>query len=242
MKVSINEVERLVEKAARGMGAFPGADTDAGLIVAWLAVHGLPGVALAARDLADTAEIIDCGALTISGGPGRWQVDAGGRSLLLIAGTLLDLAVADAARAADSVGRIQVSSARSPLFLIPVAVQAAEPDRAFSFESTNRLARIRVAVAGDGPRVEWRATADLTGTDPTDITIVYGPVPDGSDRLAAGLSADDLAGQEKNAFATGVLVEEGPWAVLGNLTARTLVPASETSRRRGAGAEVDDNE
>jgi len=248
MKVSINEVQRSCEKAAWGVGAPAGADTDAGGIVAWLAVHGLPGVALAARDLVSVANGVDPGAVSGIHQDGGWQLDAGGRSFLYFAGAVLDLAIAEAARSVDGTGRVRITLARTPLFLVPLAAKTVEPGHAFRIGPAGRSARAWIIAAQNGPRsvrISWREATDLTDGEPADIDLDYGPWPGAAspfEQPTNGLDPDLIAHRKRDAVATGVFADEADWAVIQRFAARTLVVASEESRRRGAGAEVDDNE
>ena len=134
MKVSINEVQRSCEKAAWGAGTPAGADTDAGRIAAWLAVHRLSGVALAARDLVSVANGVDPGAVSRIHRESGWQLDAGGRSFLYFAGAVLDLAIAEAARSVDGTARVRITLARTPHVPGPVCgeigrARSCVPDR-----------------------------------------------------------------------------------------------------------------
>jgi hypothetical protein len=248
MKVSINEVQRSCEKAAWGVGTPAGADTDTGRIVAWLAAHGLPGVALAARDLVSVANGVDLGAVSGIHQESGWQLDAGGRSFLYFAGAVLDLAIAEATRSVGGTSRVRITLARTPLFLVPLAAKAVEPGYAFRIGPAGRPARAWIIAAQNEPRsvrIAWRVATDLTDGEPADVDLAYGPRPGAAspfEQPTDGLDPYQLARRKRDAVATGVFADEADWAVIQRFAARTLVVASEESRRRGAGAEVDDNE
>lgn len=213
LRVSLNEIERLVERATRAAGAAPGADTEAGHFAAWLESRGLPGLAPLARAL--------------DRGPARALadgdvIDLGGASLVFHAGTLLDLALTR-----RSAGRaLELHAARDPLFLLAAAADV--PGTWLSWlidDGGDHVAR--AAVGPDGPRLA-AATAALAPEGPVRVRIDFGPTP--------ALEALGLPDGGR-----GVAVNPDVWRRVGVYAARTYVPASALSRSRGAGAEVDDS-
>lgn len=224
MHVSLNEIERLVERATRAAGAAPGADTEAGRHAAWLEARGLPAL----RSMAASLGRGPCAGLRDTN-----AIDLGGASLAFHAGTLMDLAVARGRR-------LEITGARDPLFLVAAAVRFA--GRA-----------IRVAWRGDGadaaaalePHGELRIMAAdrgaLTPDGPVRVDVILGeraPPTNGPPALAGEPA---LAAAYARSIARGIEADDGAWRVLTAFAARTYVPASSLSRSRGAGAEVDDS-
>ena len=237
MRVSLNEIEKVCEKAACGVGVPAGADSDIGFGAAWLEARGLPGVTVAAHDLAEFENI----SLTWRNSDAERYGDAQGSSLLPHAGGLIDLAAADALAKPGTLKTVTVANARSPLFLLPAAVQRLDDGCAFR-------------LAWDSPKVVAIADVDGGVTIHADAllsdavtTLLIEAVVGGADVKAAPslpLLCDHEALESRLAASLreGVSVDQTSWDRLQDLAARTLVPASAESRRRGAGAEIDDNE
>lgn len=237
MRVSLNEIEKVCEKAACGVGVPAGADSDIGFGAAWLEARGLPGVTVAARDLGEFGN----GSLTWQSGGTERHGDALGLSLLPYAGGLIDLAAADALGKPGEAKAIVVANARSPLFLLPAAVACSRDG--CSFRITWASPDVVVIVDSDhGSSIHAHALASDAATT-LRIEAVVGDV-DVKEPPSLPLLCDHAALESRLAASLreGVAVDQPSWDRLQELAARTLVPASAESRRRGAGAEIDDNE
>ncbi len=237
MRVSLNEIEKVCEKAACGVGVPAGADSDIGFGAAWLEARGLPGVTVAARDLAN----FEYAGLTWRNSGAERYGDAQGSSLLPHAGGLIDLAAADALGARGELKTVTLANARSPLFLLPAAVQRLEDGCTFRLTWDSP----KVAAMADGDTgVTIHGDALLSDAATTlRIEAVVGDV-DSKGPPSPPLLCDHEALESRLAASLreGVAVDQASWDRLQELAARTLVPASGESRRRGAGAEIDDNE
>ena len=237
MQVSQFEIYRLVQRALEALGAGHGTDRDAAFATAWLEARGLPGLALLVSDLPD----LERGIGRPSGeGASGLEIDACGSSAITFAGAAIDLALA------RTVGptpvRLLLRRCRSPLFLIPAAVENARGlaiDLAWQGQQCRILAR---AVAGGltlflSPGQEVRATL----LEPTACDVDFHLAPSGESPpplgggLATVLSPEGLARQLADSLDHGIAVDPAVWRRLDALAARVQVPASEESRLKGAG-------
>ena len=238
MRVSLNEIETVCEKAACGVGVPAGADSDIGFGAAWLEARGLPGVTIAARDL---AEFENVNLTWRNSGATKRCGDAQGSSLLPHASGLIDLATADALAEPGTWKMVTVANARSPLFLLPAAILRSDDGCAFrlTWDSPKVVA---IADGDNGATIYADALASNAATT-LRIAAVAGDV-DVEAAPALPLFCDHGALQSRLAASLreGVAIDQASWDRLQEMAARTLVPASTESRRRGAGAEIDDNE
>lgn len=247
MKRSLNEVDRICQKAAEAAHAPAGLDTDAARGAAWLVARGLPALGDLTHDLTrfpDLAAACRFHRKDLRDG----VVEADGKAGAAIAPLLIDLLVARAT-ADGGPGKLRVSGLTAPLFLLPPAVHYAEAGW-----------HVRLSLAADPARAELRAAggdalvlgsaadiADLfeTGRRWT-LEAVCARAPDYPDdgdepRLSVLCNAKELAAAAAASLADGVSPDPEAWARLQLLAAKVLVPASEQSRRRGAGAMASDN-
>jgi Protein of unknown function (DUF3726) len=217
LDASLNEVETLAAKAARGAGLTWGLAEDAAKAARWLAAFGLPWPEtllrlLAARNAPAIATLETATGVHLSG------ADGGSLSPLLCGPHLGDRA---ADFAATSVHLVKVAT---PLWLLPFAAQAAF--------ATRRPVRLRSSPAD--VLVERRrcvllrgSLEALAGNDPVDVACEAG---------TGEHDGIDLAPVDR------ARVPIDTWGALEALAARTYVPASERSRALGAGAGETDND
>jgi hypothetical protein len=237
MQVSQFEIYRLVQRALEALGASYGSDRDAAFATAWLEARDLPGLALLASDLPDLERGI--------GRPRRegasdLEIDASGSSAITFAGAVVDFALAR--MVGPTPVRLLIRRCRSPLFLIPAAVENAR-GLAIDFVWRGRQCRVLArAVAGEltlflPPGQEVR-TALL---EPTACDVDFHLASSGASLpplgagLATVLSPEGLARQLAHSLYHGIAVDPAIWRRLDALAARVQVPASEESRLRGAG-------
>lgn len=245
MKVSLNEVQRVCEKAACGAGAAPGVDSDCGTIAAWLQSRELPGIEIVARALGERIEHGDAPALACQERAGRTQyAGLGGRSLLLLSGALVDLVAAQARREPVVSSVLEIHDARAPLSLLAMAASLSGVSMTLRWGRT--LSEISAAAQIEAPGQvtlfgeTWQAVEDA-GTVCLSIEGCTERLPKPSN-LPPLLASGALAERHQRAIDLGLEVPDEPWHRLEQLAARTLVPATEESRVRGAGAQVSDNE
>ncbi|MGB7243103.1 MAG: DUF3726 domain-containing protein [Sulfitobacter sp.] len=216
MTHSLNEIEALAKRAARGAGLSWGMAEEAAKATRWLASHNLPGVELLAdvlrlNDRTPQAQVAPV-SLT-----GNWQALSGTLCPIASGAALNDCA--DKLAQDGAFGMVNVSH---PLLVLPFAAWAALHIDAPVLVS---WMDVRIVTNGyglwlNGPQsqVENRAPVTLTcavATQPENA--VSNPTMRG--RL------DRAAGAQLNTFA-----------------GRTYAPATEESRRLGAGAGVSDND
>jgi hypothetical protein len=249
MMVSLNEIQRQGEKAACGAGVPAGADADAGAAVSWLEGRSLPGLAALARDLPLVDGKAETATLTLAkDAMDRRSGDLAGDSLILCAGALIDLAVAEACRSPGRAAQIEIVNGRAPIFLLPLA--AARTAQGFAFDVSWRAAEgaepiVVLADAASGLRIYGRSEAALDRGEPADVSITC-KIAEALDREGAAHptlhTQLELERRHADAVSSGVAVDAEVWAVLSRFAKRTLVPATAESRERGAGASASDNE
>ena len=148
---SLNEVERICQKAAEGAGAPAGLDTDAAHGAAWLLARDLPSLSDLAEDLTRFADLAAACRFERGGFGDRDQVvDAGDKAGAVIAPMLVDMLVARAALDGEP-GRLQISGLSAPLFLLPPAVGYGAEGWGFQLSlaaGTERRFTLRVAAGG----------------------------------------------------------------------------------------------
>jgi hypothetical protein len=216
MTWSLNEIEAETKKAIRGAGLSWGMAEDGGKAVRWLAAHGIdPLPALAdVLDRHDRRSITSRFTLTQSG-RGHGDVPM---CPITLGVTLCDDADRLAAHAcvAGPVAR--------PLLLAPFVAAAARilgrPLR-FDVGGTQLVLNERGDPSGD--------LSKLDASDAAEIRCAVIP-----DRLPVS--------QVRAASTDGIETDPESWARLVAYVQRTYVPASERSRREGAGAGLIDND
>ncbi|MEP3639948.1 MAG: DUF3726 domain-containing protein, partial [Paracoccaceae bacterium] len=119
MSHSLNEIEALAKRAARGAGLSWGMAEEAGKATRWLASHGLPGTDLLADVLAQN-ESIPPRDIAPAGLEGTWSAPSG---------TLCPLAsgaaLTDCARLLGDGRSIEMVQVSHPLLVVPFAAWAA---------------------------------------------------------------------------------------------------------------------
>ncbi|WP_299695088.1 DUF3726 domain-containing protein [uncultured Tateyamaria sp.] len=214
MTHSLNEIEALSKRAARGSGLSWGLAEEAAKGVRWLASYGLPGPRLLADllDLNDRRAEIDVAPMALEG---IWKAPAG-RMSPIIAGASLS----DCAGRLLALGQIQMQSVSYPLLLVPflggAALRLAQP----------------VAAAWDGVHLVTDGR-QLCMTEDAALTTTLAP-------LMTITAPAQMSGPR--APVQRAQVSPDSWARLSGFAHRTFAPATEESRLRGAGAGVSNND
>jgi len=223
MSYSLNEIETLAKRAARGAGLDWGLAEEAGKTLRWLVQRNLPGPALLAKlltrhDGRSYAEL----APASDGTP--WQAPGGCLSPLLAGPALCD-------RAEDLAAgrRFELGETAFPLLLAPgLAAAAKTKDMAL----TLAWAGLEIVITAPGPTHADFAVAGgrerLAAETAPAVTIIAREAPetaDGPQRFAGRADLDATVRGCLEAFAR-----------------RTYAPASEASRLAGAGAGLSDND
>lgn len=218
---SLNEIEALARKAARGAGMSWGLAEEAGKAARWLAARGLPALpSLAALlDAQDGLpyQVVRPQEETAADGALRWR--AAGERLCPIA---CGAALAD--RAGDPAAGLSLKLERvaQPLLLLPFLARAADQR---SGAIALSLDGWEIRVGPDGPD-----DAAALAAAPAEASARLRPL----DRpVAAARAAPGAAGFE---------APDDAWETLARFAHRTYVPASDESRLAGAGAGLSDND
>ena len=216
MHVSLNEIETMGRRAARGAGLPWGLAEEAGKAARWLMVRGLSGVGRLAHilDRHDQRDEADLAPASIEG---FWQARFGGLCPLIAGAALCD-------RAADiAQGRtIELGETAEPLWLAPFVAGAAElTDAAISIAWND----VVITLSNRGERIEGdRCALKVSST--------------------AGVLcrlADHSVDPDAPTVLQAAAVEAEGWNRLAAFAQRTYAPATETSRLSGAGAGLTDN-
>ncbi len=242
MQVSQFEIYRLVQRALEAVGAGYGVDRDGARAVAWLEARGLPGLAQLAADLADLEHGIRPPKLE-PGASSELDVAAGGGSAVAFAGAVIDLVVGRAAASASRQAGLRLRQCRSPLFLIPAAV---ENGRGFALALSWRgpSGDVVARLEADGRFSLFLARGKelrlaLLGLAPSDVEIDAAASHEALPPVQAGLvmvlDRDELGRRLAHFLDHGVDVDPAIWRRIDDVAARVQVPASEESRIKGAG-------
>lgn len=239
MQVSQFEIYRICQRALEGLGAPYGIDRDGAAAAVWLEARGMPGLALLAGDLERLERPNTFAGLTARmSEAGSAELDADGRPAVAFPGAAVDYLVLLALRAPDGRGRLVIEHCRSPLFFLPAAVAVV------SAGASLRLAwgDVAVDIRADGLRIQiasgqpWLMALGEAG--PLAVKLAYdrsatpaAPVPGSK----PGPTEAQLTLAYDRALQEGVNVDDGLWQRLSAVAARVQVPASEVSRRKGAG-------
>jgi len=216
MSFSLNEIEAMGKRAARGAGLSWGLCEEAAKGVRWLSSFGFPGPDLLANLLEQNDRLphIDFTPVSLEG---EWHAPAN-RLSPLIAGA----AMSDCAIKMERGETICMHNVSYPLLLAPFAAGAA-----LRLEAPVTVKWGGARITTDGAKLGTSGTQEelmaksasiLECTIATDIALPIKPV-------------------------SRAQIDEQTWKRLETFAARTFAPATEESRLRGAGgAELTDND
>lgn len=214
MIVSLNELEFTVRKAVRGAGYHWGEAEEAGKAAVWLARHGLP----VAGPLLTLLRAAGREPNALRPVPGSRSITAIGPLCPLLTG----IAIADGAVELGAGAEVILENILSPVLLLPfIALAAAGGDRSIilSWPGGKAAAGLHdVAADLNMAAPERPVTATLS---------VRAATPEAASRPAVHRVLD---------------VEPAAWDALNAFAAETYVPATDRSRRAGAGAGLADND
>lgn len=215
MTCSLNEIEAEVRKAARGGGLSWGLAEEAAKAARWLASYGIDPL----PSLLDVLERRASGTLATTmtqAESGRWQATAP------ICPILLGAALCDRAHEVAMSGFATAPVAR-PLLVIPFAGRAAH--------ALQRPLRLQIGNTEIGLSAHGEPGADLQAIDAIESAEL---------RCDAAPSGNAMASTRRRM--TAGPIDPSNWSRLSAYVRRTYVPASERSRREGAGAGSIDND
>jgi hypothetical protein len=216
MSWSLNELEAEARKAIRGAGLSWGLSEDGAKAVRWLAAHGVDPLPALHDVLARHDRKAVATVFSLSEG-GSWRADTPMCPIVLGA-TLCDFADGLPARV------FTAGPVAQPVLVIPFAARAARfLKRALRLD----FGDVQLVVTETGDPI-----GDLSAVDAADLAEIRCEVV--TDRRPLP--------KAKPASTGGIAVDPQSWERLSAFVHRTYVPASERSRREGAGAGLIDND
>jgi hypothetical protein len=217
MTYSLNEIETQTTKAGRGVGLPWGVAEEAGKAARWLAAHKQPAL----DALAGLLELVDrrsYGDLAPVRQDQRWV----GREGLLCAMTA-GITLCDRAEAIAAGERFQTGRIAYPVLSLPFVAAA------------QRATGVPMGVKWPGVAIRIDS-AGLYVTPGADVRSVA------AEEYVCEANSVDPVGEVNRPHTNGTEIDPALWARIGAFAQRTYVPASELSRERGAGANLDDND
>ncbi len=216
MTFSLNEIEAMGKRAARGAGLSWGLAEEAGKATRWLTARGLPGAELLA-DILSQNDKRDGADLTPATDRDLWEAP-GGRLCPLIAGAALS------DRAAEIAGgrMLNLMAVDRPLLLAPFAAGAA------------RQTGVTIHLAWDGLVITLGPRGETIDGEREVLTAR-------STHAAFCRRCDDATEPAAPIDEPAAPVDAATWSRLAAFAQRTFAPATEASRLAGAGAGLSDN-
>lgn len=215
MPYSLNEIEALCKRAARGSGLSWGLSEEAARASRWLASFGLPGPQMLAAllELNDSLPLSDLAPVSLAE---HWHAPLGRMSPIIAGAALSDCATR--IRAGES---IVMHNVTQPLLVLPFAAMAAG-----SLNTSIQIAWDDILFSTTG------TTLNLQG-DRASATATQ-----------AGHLTCSLAGDIANSMpsCSRAEIDQESMASLSRFAGRTYAPATEASRVSGAGAGLDGND
>jgi len=226
MRLSLNEIEVTVRKAALGSGLPLGLAEDAGAAAAWLAARGFPVAELIGAALGTPAAE---SRMQRSGGMIRFLSEEGAGSVLRVGPSACDLALASQALGAATAVEAVMDV---PVLAVAQAVLA----------SAGSGVPLTIATGGR-PAVEVVEGAPTFLLEPSALAALRAERV----RIAAAEAPgrhppQSFRAEQEAALGEGVPVDPDRWRSIQGLADRMLVPATAHSHERGAGAGLIDSD
>ena len=226
--VSLSELRTAASRALHGAGAPAGTERDGARAAVWLESRELLGAVALVSELGAVA---DAGNRLSPPSFAGNRVDLAGGPVLTWGSTLLETAMLAAGTT------IVLAGCRTPRVLLPEAVVQAGHGWSFRLEAGGCEALVAA-----GETTLDRSFAEL---DAADVRLIAAEGPPTTALTPASprsrLAAPELESRHAASLARGLRLGMDEWRAIREAAARILVPATERSRSRGAGAEVDDN-
>jgi len=216
MTFSLNEIEVMGKRAARGAGLSWGLAEETGKAGRWLAERGFPGPKILAELLTrnDGKDYVDLAPVSLDA---PWQAPAGRLCPLISGAVMCDIA----AEIAD--GRVvELGAIAYPILLAPYAA------------AISRL-------TGSAIELSWGNVTLIFGHDTLSVS---GDEADLLHRMAEAVQCRACESTENNhrALTAKKSGDAETWSRLSKFAHRTYAPATEASRLAGAGAGLTDND
>lgn len=215
MTYSLNEIEALSKRAARGAGLSWGLAEEAAKATRWLASHDLPATKALADTLTQNDKIAHCDVAPMSL-DGVWSARKGALCPL-VSGAALN----DCAHRLSAGENIELARVSHPLLLVPFAAWVAR-----HIDTPVAVSWNDVCFTTDGHGLRYDGPADQIEISEPTSALCYAATEIGMVR------PPKLRGD----------VDQEAWARLNSFANRTYAPATEESRLLGAGAGVSDND
>ena len=214
MSFSLNEVDAMAKKATRGCGYSWGMAEEAGFATRWLSAHCLDGVKALALAL-EQADGADLEQMKPTGLQDPWQAESGSLCALMAGASIADSPKLWAANG------LRLQAVNVPLLVLPFVAQAAQ-----------RLGAV-VTVHWEGVSAVFEN--DAVSLKTANSNSLFTPVTEMTVNTGGQIGAP-LSNQSR------ATPRPEDWRFLSGLAARTYAPATEDSRRKGAGAGLADND
>ncbi|MBO9403392.1 DUF3726 domain-containing protein [Shimia sp. R9_3] len=216
MRHSLNEIEAMSKRAARGAGLSWGLSEEAAKGTRWLSAFGFPGAGLLADllEMNDRIPSIDVSPVSLSAE--IWHAPTRRMSPLIAGASLSDSAV----RLLDR-GTIVMENVSIPLLAVP-----------FMGGAALRLG-VPVAAEWDGARL---------ATDGRQLCVQASPEALNADHVAKLVFSAPAEMEGRREPLLRADVPDNDWDRLSAFAHRTFAPATEESRLRGAGSGLSDND
>jgi hypothetical protein len=218
---SLNEIDSLSKRAARGAGFSWGLAEEAGKAVRWLAARNLSGPQALANLLTQNDGKAYAALAPVST-DGLWCAASGPLCPLITGAALCDRAVEIGA------GRtVELGPTSQPLLLLPFAAAVAG------------ITGLIIELSWAGMVIVMTPQTVLLKGDSAALTI---PCADSLRCRSIETAESAAASAPISASHSGREVDMGIWQQLDMFAARTFAPATEASRLAGAGAGLSDND
>lgn len=216
MSHSLNEIEAMSKRAARGAGLSWGLAEEAAKGTRWLSAFGFPGTDMLGDLLKLNDRIPPIDVSPVSLRAEVWHAPSRRMSPLIAGASLSDCAVRLLER-----GKITMENVSVPLLAVPFMGGAA---LRLGVPVCAEWDGVRLAT--DGKQLCVQGEAEALQTAHTDQLVFTAPA--------------EMTGRREPVMRADV--NEDSWALLGEFAHRTFAPATEESRLRGAGAGLSDND
>ncbi len=213
---SLNEIQIYGLRAARGAGMSWGLAEEAGSAARWLAARGLPGVPALAGLLTqnDGRPYQDLAPRPAE----TWRARSGA-----LCPVCTGAAIADRL---DALGEnpLVLLDVSYPLLLLPFLAGRAKGERPLILDWNG----LSVVIDARGHRINPGGAETLSAHAASRVQVCQGTAQDAPEPVSPAAGEVD--------------VPDGTWQILQSLALRTYVPATEASRKKGAGSRLDDND
>jgi hypothetical protein len=233
MHVSNAEIETLTCKAAVGVGLPVGLAEDAGIAAAWLSGAGFAGAEIAYRAIENIRKG-KARPVIVSSHSESLCPDMKGKlaSVMYAAPSIFDFL--------QTTSRVAVTRLDEPLLLFAHLVcSSSVPEVELVLHSVGSTGKVLEGVIQSGyGRVEGSPYSNQEAKNGSEVSVTMVGISEDHHFKPTKKEAETCG----DAVQRGVAVSELIWTELQRLAAQTLVPESATSKRRGAGAGMIDND